>query len=595
MATTKEGKKKQRAEAGLTERAIERHVGERSFRLGESYFHSRAVFDCRRQGELLKGRCYGRSADYYVLTARVDGNRILEAECSCPVGGGGTCKHVAALLLTWLHRPDEFRETEPLEKRLSGCSKSKLIGLIEQMVEQEPDLESWLDLALPAAVASDAVVKPDDYRRQTVAAFAGAGYGWEADQQLTAALEALRKIGDQFRRQQKFESAAAVYSGILDGFIGEYETFHDETGDVVSAAGACIAALGKCLPHLAEGTETRESAVRALFEVLRFDVNFGGIGLSDNVPDILLKQATPAERETIAGWIREVTPGGNDFSSKWRRETWGGLLLDLQGEPDDDEAFVQHCREFGLTGNLVERLLQRGKLEDALKEIAAASDYELTGHADRLIAHNHADLAHDLVRERLSNESSRDNGELRDWLKRFYKSQKNWKPLLELCIDEFRRRPNLPKYQEVRKYAKKLKTWDSLRPEMMSSVPQDSAELIRIHLDEGEISQAIERLESHSDGRRFIATWDRVDLEVAQAAEKPYPESALKIYQAEAEGLIGMRGRGNYRTACHYLKKIRRLFKTSARNGEWEAYISNLRAENRSLHALQDELNQAGL
>ena len=181
--------KKQRAESQLTERAIKQRVGERSFQRGLNYFQSDAVFDCRRQGELLKARCQGQSADFYHVSARIVGGQIKEADCHCPVGSGGHCKHVAALLLTWMHAPDGFRETAPLEERLLECSKSRLVELIQQMIDGDPDLESWLELALPAALPSGKgeVVQPDAYRRQAVAAFSNAGYGWEADREVTTA------------------------------------------------------------------------------------------------------------------------------------------------------------------------------------------------------------------------------------------------------------------------------------------------------------------------------------------------------------------------------------------------------------------------
>ncbi len=597
VRTKNSGKKSRRARDKLTAKAIEQHVGARSFRLGQDYFESGAIFDGRRQGELLKARCQGQSADSYALTVRVEGNRILEAECSCPVGDGGYCKHVAALLLTWLYAPEEFRETEPLEKRLAGCSTSQLIALVEQMVEREPDLESWLELALPTATSSDAVVKPDAYRRQTVAAFANAGYGWEADRELTASLESLQKIGDQFKSQKNFASAASVYTGILDGFISEFETFQDETGNVVSVACECITSLGDCLPHLAEESESRASAVHSLFDVLRFDIDFGGIGLSDDVPDILSKHATSAERAVLAHQIRDEIPRGDDFSSKWKREAWGGLLLEFAGEPEDDEAFLKRCRDFGLTGALIERLLELGRLDEALQEIRAASDYEAMGHADRLMAHGHADVAHSLVQDRLStNTNGPNNWQLRDWLKRFYESRKDWQSVLDLWMEDFRSQPNLSSYLEIRKRAKKLKTWDSLRPKLMANVPTESPERIRIHLEEGEVSEAIELLESRPKKRpSFSLGWDRVDLEVAKAAEASYPETALKIYKAEAEKLIAERGRGNYQAACGYLKKVKNLFKTTRRTNEWTAYIKALREENRTLRAFQDELSQSGL
>jgi len=599
MATARnQSKKKQRAEDQFTEKAIKQRVGERSFQRGRSYFEADAVFDCRRQEDLLKARCQGQSADSYVVNARIAGGQIKEAECHCPVGSGGYCKHVAALLLTWLHTPDEFRETAPLEERLSECSKSRLIELIQQMIDREPDLESWLELALPTAAPSGKgeVVKPDAYRRQAVAAFSKAGYGWEADREVTAALESLKKIGDQFHSQKNVESAVAVYRGILEGFVGEYESFHDETGEVCVVAGECITALEECLPQCAEGSETRESVLRTLFDILQLDIDSGGIGLCDEVPEILIEQITAAERATIAGWIREELPAGRDFSSNWRRQAWGGLLLDFAGEPEDDDACLEHCREFGLTGDLVKRLLERGRLEEALREIRSSSDYELMGLADQLIAHKHVDLAHTLVRDRLSaDEKGRNNWQLREWLKRFYQSRKNWKSLLELRVEEFRSQPSLSQYQEIRKLATKLKTWDTLRSDLLSSIPRDSNDLIRIYLDEGEVDQAIVLWKSRSGKRRVAVGWDRVDLEVARAAEKSHPETALKIYRAEVESLISARGRQNYQSACQFLKKIRPLLKTSGHGDDWDDYISRLREENRSLCALHEELKKARL
>jgi len=591
----KQARKKQRRVGKLKEDVIERHVGERSFQRGDEYFRSNMIFDCRREDKLLRGRCYGRSAADYVLSARVDGGRILEAVCQCPVGAGGRCKHMAALLLTWLHEPEEFRETAPLAKRLAECSKSKLITLIEEMVNREPDLESWLEIALPVALSSDVVVKSEDYRRQTVLALSHAGGDWGEDDGRTAALESLSSIGDEFLQQKRFDSAAAVYSGILEGFCAEYETFDDRDGDVAATACQCVTPLGGCLTHLAEGSDVRNGAVRSLFEVLRLDINLGCVGFSDDVLDILLEQVTAEERAMIAGWIREEIPDESDSSSKWRHSTWGGLLLDFEGEPADDEAFLQHCREFGLTGELVERLLERGRLEDALEEIAAASDYQLIQYANRLVAHKHADLAHDLVRERFSNKESRNNWHLLNWLKTFYRSRKNPQAVLDLCLEAFRDNPGLQSYQEIRTLAKKLKTWKSLRPEVMSSIPKDANELIRIHLDEGEVAEAIELLEARARKQTFNSRWDRVDLDVAKAAEKSHPEAALQIYQTEVERLIDARGRGNYQTACSYLRTMRRLFKRIGRSDEWQDYIANLREENRLLRAFKEELELARL
>src|SRR5262249_1594883 len=130
----------------ITDKAIRKRVGERSFTLGERYFQDGSVFDTRRQGLTLKGRVQGSRDEAYPVEVTLGGQGIAEAECSCPVGGGGHCKHVAALLLAWRHQPEDFTETEELGPALARRSKEELIALIQQMLRREPDLESLLTL-----------------------------------------------------------------------------------------------------------------------------------------------------------------------------------------------------------------------------------------------------------------------------------------------------------------------------------------------------------------------------------------------------------------------------------------------------------------
>src|SRR5262245_55708023 len=84
----------------LSVSAIKHRIDGGSFQRGEAYFRSGAIFDTRRQGSALKARCEGSQGGPYRVEVTFDGDKIGAADCSCPVGGGGLCKHVAALLLT---------------------------------------------------------------------------------------------------------------------------------------------------------------------------------------------------------------------------------------------------------------------------------------------------------------------------------------------------------------------------------------------------------------------------------------------------------------------------------------------------------------
>src|SRR5437763_17071823 len=85
----------------LSDDEIQARVGSQSFARGKQYFRDRAIFDARQQGLTLKGRSLGTSGGPYRVHVTFGPDGISSANCSCPVGGGGYCKHVAALLLTW--------------------------------------------------------------------------------------------------------------------------------------------------------------------------------------------------------------------------------------------------------------------------------------------------------------------------------------------------------------------------------------------------------------------------------------------------------------------------------------------------------------
>ncbi|MBL8849176.1 MAG: hypothetical protein JNG89_05810, partial [Planctomycetaceae bacterium] len=74
-----------------TENLIRQLVGSRSFDRGASYFENGRIHHARRQGELLKARCYGSEDNDYRIEVRLNGAKVLGGHCSCPVGEEGTC------------------------------------------------------------------------------------------------------------------------------------------------------------------------------------------------------------------------------------------------------------------------------------------------------------------------------------------------------------------------------------------------------------------------------------------------------------------------------------------------------------------------
>jgi uncharacterized Zn finger protein len=83
--------------------------------------------------------------------------------------------------------------------------------------------------------------------------------------------------------------------------------------------------------------------------------------------------------------------------------------------------------------------------------------------------------------------------------------------------------------------------------------------------------------------------------QVAEAAEESYPDEAIRLYKSVVKRLIDGRGRENYQQATGYLARVRRLYLTQEREAEWQAYMTTLRSNNKSLRALKEELDPRGL
>jgi len=408
-------------------------------------------------------------------------------------------------------------------------------------------------------------------------------------------LTAIAEIGNGFLEQQDYASAAVVYGEVSGEILDGYEEFNDEGGELASVVGDCVQGLGRCLVGEREDPTTREQILEALFAIYRFDVEAGGVGLSDEVPDLVQEHATAAERRIVTGWIREALSQHASSDDGWRRQEYGRWLLDLEADTLDDEAFLRICRETGRIADLVDRLLVIDRLDQAAAEAAQANDYHLLRLADLFVQHDHGDVALHLVEGR--SQTTHDTRVL-VWLKDRYKALGNAAAALQQAEKIFGLSPSLDGYKELQQLAKPLGRWQDLQSALLAQLEQGPGQalLIQIYLHEREIDRALRALNSWSMPIGYASLYgNQLRLEVARAAEDTRPQAARDIYQREAERLIAQRGRDNYREACRLLVRTRTLYERLGETDAWARYIEALRERNRSLPALKQELAVAKL
>jgi len=189
----------------LSEADIEAYSDDASFRKGYDHYFQHAIVEATLSESVLRAFCHSSSGSPYRVEATLlpagdkSAHKVVSAGCSCP--RGGFCKHLVALLLTWIHQPERFVVRAGIMVRLSEKSHEELLALLEQLVQRQPDIEPLIDLLmeLPLATTTQERSRPGKGRERTLdlstvrsqvaSAFYHAGEGWRAASRVAAELE----------------------------------------------------------------------------------------------------------------------------------------------------------------------------------------------------------------------------------------------------------------------------------------------------------------------------------------------------------------------------------------------------------------------
>jgi uncharacterized Zn finger protein len=505
--------------------------------------------------------------------------------------------------------PDE----QNIELTLGHLSKADLLALIKRMVQLYPDLTGLIEpvqQTTPPQRAQRPPFNPEFYRHQVNEVFRTTDRNtWGSEARAANPLLDIVDIADEYVEQQDFNNAATLYEIIIRSILDTYDSFrwHADEGQLDDVVEDCVEGLSDCLQGMQRDVAARRHILQTLFDVYDFDMSLDNDMqvMSGKVPAILVRYTTLEERSVIAKWVREAF----DLDLDWHTyeveefaESFEVLLLGLEADGIDDEAFLRLCREMESYDNLVDRLLKRGRLEEALAEAKLVDDFDILEIADILSERGYGDQAVQLIEERVQQHSRTD---LLHWLQERYQSSGNPEGALEIAKRTFTTHfseATIERYREIRELAQRLARWDEVRSELLASVQQVHLTNVEIEiaLDEGRIDLALELLEAGKqtkDSRSgpYGSAHFNIGIEVAKGAEENYPQQAIAIYQRYVQMRIEWRGRDNYRTACEYLLSIRRLYQKMGKSNEWVTYIADFRERNAKLPALRDEMAKARL
>jgi hypothetical protein len=196
----------------LTLRAIRDWVGDREIDKGRPYAAGGAVRRGYRQSNTLKADVRGTADRPYRVWVRLAGQGVVASDCSCPVGTG-RCKHVAAVLLGYLARPDLFPALPELGAILERMSRDELVGMIRRMIRRAPRLERLV------------VAPPDDRRDVLPVLIPQAGEPSDEDALAIVLALAERQVGRRTRDGYRQGCRTLTRAAVLATRAGRAEQF----------------------------------------------------------------------------------------------------------------------------------------------------------------------------------------------------------------------------------------------------------------------------------------------------------------------------------------------------------------------------------
>ena len=579
--------------------SIEALAGRRSFDRGVEYVVDGRVGEITTSDDTIEAMVRGTDP-YSVRISAVHG-RIVGL-CPCPMGEGGAfCKHCVALSLAWV---------EPAAGRIWG---DRPRGPSARHVTLERP-ETWWD---EPTVASDA--SGGDPVRAYLEAM-------DADE-LIDLIEDESARDDTLRRRLELRAQAASTDGVrnlrraldrataVHGFL-DYAEAPTWAAGVEDVADAIESAIGKghadAVIGLAErGLERVSAAIEKSDDsdgyhgdlLRRFEeIHLAACRAAGPDPVKLardmFRQELASDWDVFSGAVeRYAEVLGEEGLAEYRRlaeDEWSKVPA---REPDPDRRpRARSHHDFTVTQMMESLARAVGDVDEliAVKARDLSSAYCFLELAQVCRDAGRADEALDWAERGLEAFPVHTDGRLVEFLTVAYLERARGAEAVALAWSSFEERPELEPYQLLKRAAEGTGAWDAWRPRALERVraahrhPEAAGTtLVSIHDWEGEYDAAWAA--AHEFG------CDRYRLSrLAKRTEDSHPEDAMAAFKAEVAEVLKMADRRNYAHAIGLLRRIERISAGLGRQGDFRAYATAVREDNRRRPSFCSMFDAAG-
>ncbi len=589
----------------LTEVDIRKFAGTTIFNRGYDYFEQEMIYELNYDANRIVAEVYGNYGDYEVEIISEEGE--VEASCSCPYDGY-PCKHVVAALLTFIHDKETYTrqatrrqsEISSLKDKIRKLSRDNLIEIVISCLDNYPDF--WRDMAV--RLASDKELTLNTILKQVKKAFPNIeSYDYSEAaiaKQLRAILKSVKNSSADVRLK--------VHWAIVDRTLKELNDYGMSDVSLESLAIDTMELLAKSLDG---GDQSRQERQTIIGELLDYYV-YGNCGIVDAIYETA--ESICVEESDYRIVIRKLKEEALRGTFQLYHKSKLANLYAQIGDSDSRLAVLERGLEYGTDYWLLASYwLERDEKEKALKVIEEGLDKTAGGKTELYeYMENHLQTRGDmdgifqLLERKMEDLYQGGRGNVEDdsayqYLLVHYDTAGDYHAKVNLLNLRFSHGEaglslykaaasilaptDLPKFQKqiIERLKKSIQENQPAGPWLARNAKPEIQTLAEIYAYEDDRDNLLEVISKDID---LLARYESKLL-------RHSPDTYLEQYANEVNRLIEKRGRDNYRTAVRYLKKIKNIHETVLDTPhEWEKYVENLRENNKTLRAFQDELKR---
>lgn len=573
---------------------------EESFSRGKVYFRNNAVSDLVRRGNVLTAQVEGSEFAPYDVSVRLHDGGVTETRCSCPYDWGGACKHVVAVLLTFLAEPDEVVERSSFENILQNLDRETLAALLAKRAENDPDFVLWLEAELAVgapngllASARRIAVDPEPIRRQAEALLSGRNSrrrGWSDDvptvdeDGIAALIDKARPFLDAGDGRNALKILGSVTEALVPAWLEQAdwdETLH-EFFPVLGQLIAEAVLMGDLAPE-------EQDDLMARLDVWQGELDEYGLDDHLQVAIDALEQGWDelGLEDVMAG--RGLTwplSGNSDWTSD--RLTEARLrALDRGGRTD---AFLNLASAAGRHGDHAAMLVRLGRIAEAVayarKRFRSAE--EVLQFSRVLRESERIDAALELAEWGLSLKPEDDRlygvVGLARWLRDCASALNRKEPALTAASAAFEHSLSLDDFRAAETLAGP--EWTAMRAGLLAKLAaaKYSRDRTEIFLSEGMVDEAVRSVDVENVLRNPT---NMILMRLAEAAHASHPDWVIDICERMAANVMDTGQAGFYELAAQWLEKAALAYDAAGRFDDWIAGIDILITTHRRKYKLK--------